>query len=59
VNFEDKTLTMSITNPEIRYEFDYEATGVLFLLPVDTSGSGLITVGKFLFTYSERNTLTR
>jgi hypothetical protein len=50
---------MSITNPEIRYEFDYEATGVLFLLPVDTSGSGLITVGKFLFTYSERNTLTR
>jgi hypothetical protein len=59
MNFEDKTLTVSITNPEIRYEFDYETKGVLFLLPIDTSGSGLTTIRKFLFTYPERNTLTR
>ncbi|CAH1382500.1 unnamed protein product, partial [Tenebrio molitor] len=51
VNFEDKTLTMSITNPEMRYEFDYEAAGVLFLLPIDTSGSGLITIQNVTYTF--------
>jgi hypothetical protein len=59
MNFEDKTLRMSITNPEIRNEFDYETKGVLFLLPIETSGSGLTTIRKFLFSYPERNALTR
>jgi hypothetical protein len=47
MNFEDKTLTISITNPEIRYELDYEAKGVMFLMPIDTSSSALVNAREF------------
>ncbi|CAH1382503.1 unnamed protein product, partial [Tenebrio molitor] len=42
MNFENKTLTITITNPEVRYELDYEAKGVMFLLPIDASGPALV-----------------
>jgi hypothetical protein len=47
MNFEDKTLTVAITNPEIRYELDYEAKGVMFLMPVDTSGPAFVNAREF------------
>jgi hypothetical protein len=47
MNFEDKTLTITITNPEIRYELDYETKGVMFLMPIDTSGSALVKARQF------------
>jgi hypothetical protein len=43
MNFEEKTMTMAITNPEVRFEFDYVTEGVMFLMPIDSSGSALVT----------------
>jgi hypothetical protein len=31
-------LAIELTNPKIRYDFDYEAKGKMFLLSIDTSG---------------------
>jgi hypothetical protein len=42
MNFYDKTLVIQLTNPEVRYEFDYEAKGKMFLLPIDTSGHATV-----------------
>ncbi|XP_068901954.1 circadian clock-controlled protein daywake-like [Tenebrio molitor] len=42
MNFYDKTLAIQLTNPEVRYEFDYEAKGKMFLLPIDTSGHATV-----------------
>jgi hypothetical protein len=47
MNFENKTLTITITNPEVRYELDYEAKGVMFFVPIDTSGSALAIARKY------------
>jgi hypothetical protein len=47
MNFENKTLTITITNPEVRYELDYEAKGVMFLLPIDASGPALVIGRKY------------
>ncbi|CAH1382499.1 unnamed protein product [Tenebrio molitor] len=54
MNFEDKTMTMAITNPEVRYEFDYVTKGVMFLMPIDTSGPALITAKNttYMFTFT-------
>ncbi|CAH1382507.1 unnamed protein product [Tenebrio molitor] len=52
MNFEDKTLTITITNPEIRYELDYETKGVMFLMPIDTSGSALVNARNVTFTFT-------
>jgi hypothetical protein len=46
MNFEDKTLTITIINPEMRYEFDYETKSIMFFKLIDTSGTGLITTRK-------------
>jgi hypothetical protein len=46
MNFEDKTLTIAIINPEVRYEFDYETKCIMFFKLIDTSGTGLITTRK-------------
>ncbi|CAH1382491.1 unnamed protein product [Tenebrio molitor] len=50
MNFEDKTLTISITNPEVRYEHDYVAKGVMFVLPIDASGPALVTAQNVTYT---------
>jgi hypothetical protein len=47
MNFENKTLTITITNPEVRYELDYEAKGVMFFVPIDTSGPALAIARKY------------
>jgi hypothetical protein len=51
MNFEGKTMTLSITNPEVRYELDYEAKGVMFLMPIDTSGPALATARECCITH--------
>ncbi|XP_068912362.1 protein takeout-like isoform X2 [Tenebrio molitor] len=42
MNFQDKTLTIALTHPEIKYFFDYEAKGKMFLLPIDTAGAATV-----------------
>jgi hypothetical protein len=54
MNFEDKTMTMAITNPEVRYEFDYATKGVMFLMPIDTSGPALITASECCYITHQR-----
>jgi hypothetical protein len=51
MNFEDKAMTMAITNPEVRFEFDYVTKGVMFLMPIDTSGPGLIAARECCITH--------
>ncbi|KAH0814086.1 hypothetical protein GEV33_008703 [Tenebrio molitor] len=51
MNFEEKTMTMAITNPEVRYELDYEAKGVMFLMPIDTAGPAVATARECCITY--------
>jgi hypothetical protein len=59
MNFEDKTMTMAITNPEVRYEFDYVTKGVMFLMPIDTSGPALITASECCYiTHQRRRNFT-
>jgi hypothetical protein len=48
MNFEDNTLTLELSHPEIRYEFDYEAKGKMFVLPFDSAGHGTVTLSKIL-----------
>jgi hypothetical protein len=43
----EKTLTIAIVNPKIRYDFEYEAKGAIFLLPVDTSGEVTVISNEF------------
>ncbi|KAJ3618490.1 hypothetical protein MTP99_006473 [Tenebrio molitor] len=50
MKFEDKAMTMAITNPEVRFEFDYVTKGVMFLMPIDTSGPGLIAAQNTTYT---------
>jgi hypothetical protein len=56
MNFEDKTLTISITNPEVRYQYNYVAKGVMFVLPIDSSGPALVTARKYFFTNLKKYT---
>ncbi|CAH1383474.1 unnamed protein product [Tenebrio molitor] len=44
MNFGDNTLTLEVSYPEIRYEFDYEAKGRMFLLAFDSAGAGTATL---------------
>ncbi|CAH1382494.1 unnamed protein product [Tenebrio molitor] len=50
MNFEDKTLTIAIINPEMRYEFDYETKCIMFFKLIDTSGTGLFTKQNVSYT---------
>ncbi|CAH1379872.1 unnamed protein product [Tenebrio molitor] len=50
MNFEDKTLTISIINPEVRYQYNYVAKGVMFVLPIDSSGPALVTAQNVTYT---------
>jgi hypothetical protein len=56
MNFEDKTLTISIINPEVRYQYNYVAKGVMFVLPIDSSGPALVTARKYFFTNLKKYT---
>ncbi|KAJ3621575.1 hypothetical protein MTP99_003692 [Tenebrio molitor] len=49
-NFEDKTLTISMINPEVRYEHNYVAKGVMFVLPIESSGPALVTAQNVTYT---------
>jgi hypothetical protein len=49
MDFHDKTLTLEVLNPEVRYVFEYDAKGKMFLLPIDTSGAGSGTACEFFF----------
>ncbi|CAH1383467.1 unnamed protein product [Tenebrio molitor] len=44
MNFEDNTLTVELSNPEIRYEIDYEAKGKMMVLVLPFDSTGLVTV---------------
>jgi hypothetical protein len=57
MDLENNTLTISITNPEVRYEYDYVAKGVIFFLPIDTAGRALVTARKYFLTSQRRNVL--
>ncbi|CAH1379867.1 unnamed protein product [Tenebrio molitor] len=46
MNFENKMLTIAITNPEMRYESDYETKSIMFFKLIDTSGAALVTTRK-------------
>jgi hypothetical protein len=48
MNFEDNTLTVKLSHPELRYEIDYEAKGVMMVLPFDSAGLVTVTSSKFL-----------
>jgi hypothetical protein len=48
MNFEDNTLTVELSHPEIRYELDYEPKGKMFILPYDSAGHGTVTLSKIL-----------
>jgi hypothetical protein len=48
MNFEENTLTLELSHPEIRYEFHYEAKGKMFILPFDSAGHGTGTLSKIL-----------
>ncbi|KAJ3617211.1 hypothetical protein MTP99_007455 [Tenebrio molitor] len=50
MNFEDNTLTLELSHPEIRYEFDYEAKGKMFVLPFDSAGHGTVTLKNPIYT---------
>ncbi|KAH0810532.1 hypothetical protein GEV33_012258 [Tenebrio molitor] len=50
MDLENNTLTISITNPEVRYEYDYVAKGVIFFLPIDTAGRALVTAQNVTYT---------
>jgi hypothetical protein len=52
MNFGDNTLTLEVSYPEIRYEFDYEAKGRMFLLAFDSAGAGTAILSEFSFTPS-------
>jgi hypothetical protein len=39
-------LTIAITNPEMRYESDYETKSIMFFKLIDTSGAALVTTRK-------------
>ncbi|CAH1382501.1 unnamed protein product [Tenebrio molitor] len=52
MNFEDKTLTIVMKNPEMRYEFDYETKGVMFVIPIESSGPALVTAQNVTYTLS-------
>jgi hypothetical protein len=47
MNFQDKTLTIALTHPEIMYFFDYEAKGKMFLLPIDTAEAATVLSSEF------------
>jgi hypothetical protein len=47
MDLEEKTLTIAIVNPKIRYDFEYEAKRAMFLLPVDTSGEATVISSEF------------
>ncbi|KAJ3617212.1 hypothetical protein MTP99_007456 [Tenebrio molitor] len=50
MNFEDNTLTLELSHPEIRYEFHYEAKGKMFILPFDSAGHGTGTLKNPIYT---------
>ncbi|CAH1379861.1 hypothetical protein MTP99_003687 [Tenebrio molitor] len=52
MDFHDKTLTLEVLNPEVRYVFEYEAKGKMFLLPIDTSGAGSGTAYNVTYVYT-------
>jgi hypothetical protein len=55
MDLEKNTLTISITNPEVRYEHDYEAKGAVFFLPIDSAGHALVTAREYFLTSQRRN----
>jgi hypothetical protein len=56
MNFEDKTLTIVMKNPEMRYEFDYETKGVMFVIPIESSGPALVTARESFLTVKNKDT---
>jgi hypothetical protein len=48
MNFEDNTLTVELSNPELRYEFDYQAKGKMLILPLDAAGLVTVISSEFL-----------
>ncbi|KAJ3617208.1 hypothetical protein MTP99_007453 [Tenebrio molitor] len=50
MNFEDNTLTVELSHPEIRYELDYEPKGKMFILPYDSAGHGTVTLKNPTYT---------
>ncbi|KAJ3621585.1 hypothetical protein MTP99_003701 [Tenebrio molitor] len=52
MDFHDKTLTLEVLNPEVRYVFEYDAKGKMFLLPIDTSGAGSGTAYNVTYIYT-------
>jgi hypothetical protein len=48
MNFEDNTLRVELSNPELRYEFDYQAKGKMLILPLDAAGLVTVISSEFL-----------